>query len=511
MALSTQELQTKLWQAADILRGQIDSADYKNYIFSMLFLKRLSDRFGEEVEAAVAAGVPRDVAVADMDEHQFAVPEAARWDRICSTSMNLGEALNVAGSAIEEANAGRLDGVLGGTNWNDETRLGSPANREGIIRRLLNHFSDLDLSDRNLDDGVQGAGTGNVLGDAYEYLISQFADDAGKKGGEFYTPRSVVRLLVELLQPQEGMRICDPTFGSAGMLIFAADYVRENGGNPQNLVLQGQERNLGTLSIGKLNMLLHGLPSARLEPGDVITEPALQDEAGRLLSYNRVIANPPFSLKSWGVEFAPHDPHHRFDRYGAVPPKTRGDFAFLLHMLGVTNAEGMVGVVMPHGVLFRGGAEGKIRRGIIEADLFEAVIGLAPNLFFGASIPVSICVLNKNKPSERRGRVLFVDANQDGCFRSGSGQNYLESEHIQRIVLAYQDFKDVDRFAHVADLAEIKGNDFNLNISRYVDTTEPVEVMSVEEALAQLREAELRRDAAVARMDELLAEMGYAR
>ena len=218
-------------------------------------------------------------------------------------------------------------------------------------------------------------------------MIGEFADDAGKKGGEFYTPRSVVRLLVELLQPQEGMRICDPTFGSAGMLIFAADYVREKGGNPQNLVLQGQERNLGTLAIGKLNMLLHGLPSARLEAGDVIAEPALQDEAGRLLSYDRVIANPPFSLKSWGADFAPHDPHHRFDRYDAIPPKTRGDFAFLLHMLGVTNAKGMVGVVLPHGVLFRGGAEGKIRRGIVEADLFEAIIGLAPNLFYGASIP----------------------------------------------------------------------------------------------------------------------------
>ena len=337
MALTSQELQTKLWQAADILRGQIDSADYKNYIFSLLFLKRLSDRFDEEVELAVRSGVPREAAVADMDEHQFAVPAEAHWSQICSATMNLGETLNVAGDAIEEANPGRLDDVLGGTNWNDETKLGSPANRESIIRRLLNHFSDLDLSDRNLSAG--SGSTGNVLGDAYEYLINRFADDAGKKGGEFYTPRSVVRLIVELLQPQEGMRICDPTFGSAGMLIFTADHVRENGGNPQNLVLHGQERNLGTLAIGKLNMLLHGLPTARLEPGDVIAEPGLLDETGRLLSYDRVIANPPFSLKSWGSEFAPHDPHHRFDRYGAAPPKTRGDFAFLLHMLGVTNAQ----------------------------------------------------------------------------------------------------------------------------------------------------------------------------
>ena len=343
--------------------------------------------------------MPRETALADRDEHEFFVPEGARWEAISAASMNLGETLNVASHAIEDVNTPRLDGVLVGTNWNDETKLGSPANRERIIRSLVNHFSDLDLRDANLRD--QG-GTGNVLGDAYEYLIYQFADDAGKKGGEFYTPREVVRLIVELLQPQEGMRICDPAAGSAGMLIYTAQYVREQGGDARNLVLHGQERNLGTLAIGKLNLLLHDLRSARMEAGDVIAEPGLMDPSGGLLAYDRVIANPPFSLKNWGHDFAPNDPHHRFDRYGAVPPKTRGDFAFLLHMLGVTNAQGMVGVVMPHGILFRGGSEGKIRRGIVEADLFEAVIGLAPNLFFGASIPVAICVLNRDKPTERR-------------------------------------------------------------------------------------------------------------
>ncbi len=350
-----------------------------------------------------------------------------------------------------------------------------------------------------------------MLGDAYEYLIYQFADDAGKKGGEFYTPRSVVLLIVELLQPKEGMRICDPTFGSGGMLILTADYVQERGGQRQNLVLEGQERNLDTLAIGKLNMLLHGLASARLVAGHVIAEPALVDPQGRLNSYDRVIANPPFSMKNWGHDYAPSDEHHRFDRYGAIPPRTRGDLAFLLHMLGVTNAGSMVGVVMPHGVLFRGGAEGKIRKGIVDADLFEAIIGLVPNLFFGAAIPVSIRVLNKNKPAERRGKVLFVDAAQDGYYRPGKAQNFLDREHIDSIVSAFQGYADVDRFAHVADLDEIAGNDYNLNISRYVDTTEPVEAVSVEDALTQLREAERRRDEAVARMDELLAGMGYTR
>ena len=275
--------------------------------------------------------------------------------------------------------------------------------------------------------------------------------------------------------------------------------------------LKVKKRNLDTLAIGKLNLLLHGLASARLVPGDVITEPGLVDQQGRLQSYDRVIANPPFSMKNWGHEFAPSDEHHRFDRYGAIPPPTRGDLAFLLHMLGVTNATGMVGVVMPHGVLFRGGAEGKIRKGIVDADLFEAIIGLVPNLFFGAAIPVSICVLNKTKPAERRGKVLFVDAAQDGYYRSAKAQNFLDREHIDRIVGAFEAYEDVERFAHVADLDEIAGNDYNLNISRYVDTTEPVAVMSVEDALAQLREAESRRDEAVARMDELLAGMGYSR
>ena len=509
MPLTQEALSSHLWGAADILRGQIDSSDYKNYIFSMLFLKRVSDRFDEEVENAEASGVSRDTALVDRDEHEIFVPESARWPALTAASMNLGETLNVASHAIEEANTPRLDGILTSTNWNDESKLGSPGNRERIIRSLLIHFGDLDLRNENLRE--DDAGGGNVLGDAYEYLINMFADDAGKKGGEFYTPRQVVRLIVELLKPREGMRICDPTAGSAGMLIFAADYVRQQGGNARNLALHGQERNLGTLAIGKLNLLLHGLSAARLEAGDVIAEPGLVDPSGSLLSYDRVIANPPFSLKNWGHEFAPNDPHHRFDRYNAIPPRTRGDLAFLLHMLAVTTSDGMVGVVMPHGILFRGGAEGKIRKGIVEADYFEAIIGLAPNLFSGASIPVAICVLNKAKSADRRNKVLFVDAAQEGGFRPGKARNFIDPEHIARIVDAYNAFEDIDRFAHVADLEEIEENDFNLNISRYVDATEPIEVMSVEDALAELREAERKRDEAVAKMDELLAELGFVR
>ena len=517
MPLTEAELESKLWKAADILRGQIDSSDYKNYIFSLLFLKRLSDRFEEEVENAISAGVARQVAESDPDEHEFFVPEDCRWRALARTSMGLGEALNVASSKIEQHNPS-LDKILKSTNWNDDTKLGSPATRERIIRSLITHFSDLDLSDSNTRDE-----TGRhrfVLGDAYEYLIGKFADDAGKKGGEFYTPRSVVRLLVELLQPREGMRICDPTVGSGGMLIYSAGYVEEQGGDPLNLVLHGQEKNLTTLGICKLNMLLHGLRSARIEPGNTIIEPQLTDDRGRLLTYDRVIANPPFSLKNWDSDprdgnpdhrFSPNDPHHRFDRFGAVPPKTKGDLGFLQHMLATTNSTGRVGVVMPHGILFRGGTEEVIRKGIVNADLFEAVIGLAPNLFSGASIPVAICILNKDKSPERRGKILFIDAAQPGYFREGKAKNYLDDEHIQKIIEAYRAFEDVPRFAHVANASEIEENDFNLNISRYVDTSVAEERIDIGAALARLHELEKERDAAVKKMDELLAELGYGR
>ena len=319
--LSVAQLEQSLWSAADILRGSIDSSDYKTYIFGLLFLKRLSDRFEEEAEKLIAEGVAAQVAWTDPDEHQFFVPNRARWDAIQKRATNIGETLNKACAALEEQNSA-LEGVLAGIDYNDERKLGDARNRDTVLARLVQHFSQVSLRNDHMAEP-------DLLGRAYEYLIEQFADDAGKKGGEFYTPRMVVKLIVELLAPTERMRICDPTAGSGGMLIECAHYIERHGGNPRNLTLHGQEKNLGTWAICKMNMLLHGLPDARIEKGDTIRDPKLVDE-GELLLYDRVIANPPFSLDEWGRDVAENDGYGRF-RFG-IPPRTKGDLAFVQHI-----------------------------------------------------------------------------------------------------------------------------------------------------------------------------------
>ena len=494
--LSVAQLERYLWSAADILRGSIDSSDYKSYIFGLLFLKRLSDRFEEEAEKLVADGVSETVAWTDLDEHRFFVPDRARWGSIQKQATNIGETLNEACAALEEQNSG-LEGVLAGIDYNDERKLGDAKNRDTVLARLVQHFSQLSLRNDRMAEP-------DLLGRAYEYLIEQFADDAGKKGGEFYTPRMVVKLIVELLAPSERMRICDPTAGSGGMLIECAHYVERKGGDPRNLTLHGQEKNLGTWAICKMNMLLHGLPDVTIEKGDTIRDPKLVDE-GELLLYDRVIANPPFSLDEWGRDVAESDGYGRF-RFG-LPPKTKGDFAFVQHMVAVLNNSGRLGVVMPHGVLFRGAAEGKIRQGLLREDLLEAVIGLPPNLFYGTGIPASILVLNRDKPVARRGRVLFIDASAE--FEEGSNQNRLRDQDIRHIADTFGAYADGDKYARVVPLAEIDQNDWNLNISRYVDTSEEQERIDVGEAVRRLQVLERERAAAEAAMNRYLSELGF--
>ncbi|MFY0571126.1 type I restriction-modification system subunit M [Archangium lansingense] len=499
--LTRDRLNAHLWSAADILRGAIDSGDYKAFIFGFIFLKRLSDRFEEEVEELIRKGNDEEDAREDRDLHQFYVPENARWSALKKLTENIGEGLNKACAALEEDNPG-LEGVLLTIDFNSEAKLGDGRQRDKVLGDLIAHFSQLPLNNANLSEP-------DMLGRAYEYLIGKFADDAGKKGGEFYTPQSVVELLVKLLDPQEGMRVCDPTCGSGGMLIQCAQHVADKTGKKMgseavNVTLHGQEKNLGTWTICKMNLLLHGLPDARVEKGDTIRQPKLASEDGLFL-YDRVIANPPFSLDNWGAEEAKADKYNRFEH--GLPPKNMGDYAFVQHMVATLNQQGMAAVVMPHGVLFREAGDGKIRRALVEADLFEAVIGLPENLFYGTGIPAVILVLNRAKPRVRKGKVLFIHAAEG--FASRPTQNVLRAEDIERIVKAFRTYRDEERFARVVPLSELRENDFNLNISRYIDTLEPEQPVDLQAALADLKAAEAIERQSVERLHALIKELGY--
>ena len=469
--IGLETLKSHLWKSADILRGHIDAADYKNYIFGLLFLKRISDVFDEEAEKLIHETGDKKIAFEDPDYHDFSVPDRAKWNYLKSLTQNIGDAINKANESLEEGNPESLEGVLSAVDFNDKDRL-----PDHILSQLISHFSKIRLRNEDLEKP-------DILGDAYEYLIAQFASSAGKKGGEFYTPKEVVVLLVEILDPKEGMRICDPACGSGGMLIQSVYHLKDQGQNPKNISLYGQEINVGTWAICKMNFLLHGIRNPQIRRADTLREPKLLDR-GRLMQFDIVIANPPFSLKNWGYENAQHDPYKRF-RFG-IPPKGFADYSFVQHMIATINDKGRVGVVLPHGVLFRGGAEGKIRRGILEEDLLEAVIGLPSKLFYGAGIPACLFILNKNKPKGRKGKVFFLYGAND--YLEGKKQNKLRSEDIEKIVSAFREFKAVHKYCRPVALNEIRENDYNLNITRYIDTTEEVEIVDIQKAIDDLKE-----------------------
>jgi type I restriction enzyme M protein len=371
---------------------------------------------------------------------------------------------------------------------------------DATLEKLLQHFEAYRLRNADVEP--------DVLGQAYEYLIAQFADDAGKKGGEFYTPKMVVRLIVECLRPEEGMSIYDPTCGSGGMLLEAIHHLEREGKNPKSLSLYGQEKNLNTWAICQMNLFLHDIDDASIARGDTLLDPKhlSGDGTKAIRTFDRVLANPPFSLKSWGYEtWSNGDPFGR-DRFGC-PPKSYGDLAFVQHMVASLKEDGMLGVVLPHGVLFRGGAEGRIREEMLKEDLIEAVIGLAPNLFYGAGIPACILIIRKDKPAARKGKVLFVNGVQQ--FVEGKAQNHLSDKNVATLAKAFHDYADVERLAYAVPISEIVANDHNLNISRYVHVAEEAEDLDVAEEVEKLIELQAQRDAAEAKMMGFLKELGY--
>jgi type I restriction enzyme M protein len=472
--ISLSQLESHLWEAANILRGPVDAADFKSYVFPLLFFKRISDVHDEEYRAALAeSGGDEEYAVFPQN-FRFQVPEDCHWRDARAVTTNVGQALQRAMRGIEKANPDTLYGIFGDAQWTNKERLS-----DALLRDLIEHFSALSLGNE--------AAQADLLGQSYEYLIKKFADATNKKAGEFYTPRSVVRLMVNILDPREGESIYDPACGTGGMLLEAIQHVKANHGDDRTLwgKLFAQEKNLTTSAIARMNLFLHGAADFKVVRGDTLRAPAffLGD---RLATFDCVIANPPFSLEKWGEEVWASDPYGR--NFAGMPPGKSGDYAWVQHMIcSMAPKTGRMAVVLPHGALFRMGAEGAIRKKILEMDLLEAVIGLGPNLFYGTGLAACILVFRQRKAKARKGKVLILDASKQ--FKTGRAQNELLPEHVERIHAWYRDYQDVEGVARVIDLADIAANDFNLNIPRYVEAKVEQEALSVEDALERLRES----------------------
>jgi len=498
--VTQQQINQTAWAACDTFRGVVDAGQYKDYILVMLFLKYISDlwndhlinyreQYGED-EARIRRRLERE---------RFILPEGASFYDLYEqrAEPNIGELINVALENIEDANRAKLEGVFRNIDFNSEANLGRPKDRNRRLKNLLEDFAKpaMDLSPKRVNE--------DIIGECYIYLISRFASDAGKKAGEFYTPTAVSGLLAKLANPQPGNTICDPACGSGSLLIQASQEV-----GSENFALYGQEVNGATWALARMNMFLHARDAARIEWCDTLNSPALV-EGDHLQKFDVVLANPPFSLDKWGAEDASSDQFTRYWR--GVPPKSKGDYAFITHMIEIAKRQsGRVAVIVPHGVLFRAGAEGRIRQALIEENLLDAVVGLPANLFTTTTIPVAILIFDRSREeggtNEDRKDVLFIDASQE--FTRSKTLNLLEEKHVAKILETFANRVVVEKYAHNASPAEIIENGFNLNIPRYVDTFEPedeIDVAAVQQDIVRI-ESELTE--VRAKMASYLKELG---
>jgi type I restriction-modification system, M subunit len=496
--ITQEELNRTLWAAADSSRGAVDGGVFKDYILTFLFFKYLSDKFKAEKSRLVekygkdSVRLKSKLAIA-----RFNVPEDATFDYIYDrqTEDNIGELINKALHKIEESNPDRLKEIFT-VDFNNQAILGQTAQRNKMLRGIINDFKKIDLQDIDVD----------ILGSSYMYMIERFGSDAGKKAGEFFTPHSVSELLARLAAPKAGDRICDPACGSGSLLLLAGNEVKKTGSH--DYALYGQEKTGSTYNMARMNMYLHGEDSATIMWGDTLNEPKLLD-GDALMKFDVVVANPPFSLDKWGEAKLDKDQYKRFTR--GMPPKSKGDYAFITHMVETAKAKsGRVAVIVPHGVLFRGSSERKIREAFIRENLLDAVIGLPANLFQTTSIPVAILIFDRSREeggrSTKRKDVMFIDASRE--FIAEKAQNKLNEEIIKKIVKTYKERKDIDKYAHAASFKEIAENDFNLNIPRYVDTFEEepeIDIAAVNKELA-LVEQELKNTES--KMKKFMKELG---
>lgn len=503
------DIEKVLWNACDSFRNKIDSSRYKDYILAMLFVKYLNDVYNETKAKYIDEynGDERRVERA-MRNERFTLTETSTFDYLYDnrTDNEIGQKINVALAEIENNNSEKLRNVFRAIDFNSTVDFGETKDKNAILRNLLEDFHGLDLRPTQLDSA-------DIIGDAYEYMIANFASDAGKKGGEFFTPSQVSKLVAELVSPKENERIYDPTCGSGGLLLKAYNKIPSH-----KVAVYGQEVNNQTWSLCKMNMFLHGVDDAVIWQGDTLANPQnIKDD--KLMKFQCIVANPPFSLDKWDSGFlstltdenkkkekmsASLDPFNRF-AWG-VPPASKGDYAFVLHMLHCLDENGgRMAIVLPHGVLFRGASEGKIRKQIIEFNLLDAVIGLPANLFYGTGIPACVLVFKKNRNNSD---VLFIDASGDGNYEKGKNQNLLRDEDISRIIEAYKARENVDKYCYKAEKEEIVENDYNLNIPRYVDTFEEEEIIDIDAVRADIAETEKGIAEVQAKMDEYLKELG---